>query len=153
MPACERNLTRWILLDPAARHLYLDWRTIASEMTAILRLEAGRHPDHSRTTDLVGELMVKSDDFHRWWSDQKVLERGGGSKRFRHPVVGELTIDYEALTLPADPDQTLFISPPRPGASENAVRLLASWSLEAPERPTEPTRLAVPEASTADNRV
>ena len=134
MPARERNLTRWILLDPAARGLYRDWRTIASEMVAILRLEAGRQPDDPRTTELVGELAVKSDDFNRWWLRQKVLERGGGSKHFRHPVVGELTIDYEALTLPADPDQTLFIYTARPGASQEAMRLLASWSLDAPAR-------------------
>jgi len=49
-------------------------------------------------------------------------------------VVGELTIDYEALTLPADPDQTLFIYTARPGASQEAMRLLASWSLDAPAR-------------------
>lgn len=134
MPARERNLTRWILLDPAARELYRDWRTIASEMVAILRLEAGRHPDDPQTTDLVGELAVKSADFNRWWPRQKVLERGGGTKRFHHPVVGEVTIDYEALTLPADPDQTLFLYTARPGASEEAMRLLASWSLDAPHR-------------------
>jgi hypothetical protein len=87
-------------------------------MAAILRLEAGCYPDDPRTTALVGELAVKSDDFNRWWPRQKVLERGGGSKRFHHPVVGDLTIDYEALTLPAVPDQTLFIYTARPGASE-----------------------------------
>jgi hypothetical protein len=101
-------------------------------MVAILPLEAGREPDDPRTTDLVGELAVKSADFNRWWPRQKVLERGGGTKHFQHPVVGELTIDYEALTLPADPDQTLFIYTARPGASQEAMRLLASWSLDAP---------------------
>ncbi|MDL5156218.1 helix-turn-helix transcriptional regulator [Actinomycetospora termitidis] len=132
MPARERNLTRWILLDPAARELYLDWRTIASEMTAILRLDAGRYPDDPRTADLVGELAVKSEDFNRWWGHQKVLERGGGSKRFHHPVVGDLAIDYEAMILPADPDQTLFVYTAQPGASQEAMRLLASWSLDSP---------------------
>lgn len=106
---------------------------------AILRLEAGRRPDDPRMTDLVGELTVKSEDFSRWWSRQRVLERGGGFKRFHHPVVGDLTIDYEALTLPAEPEQTLFIYTARPGPSEDAMRLLASWSLD-PARPPNTTQ-------------
>ena len=128
------RLARALLTDfhtMPARELYRDWRTIASEMTAILRLDAGRYPDDPRTTDLVGELAVKSEDFNRWWSNQKVLERGGGSKRFHHPVVGDLAIDYEALALPADPDQTLFIYTAQPGPSQDAMRLLASWTLDA----------------------
>lgn len=44
MPYRERNLTRWIVLAPEARDLYADWEKIAAEMTAILRLDAGRHP-------------------------------------------------------------------------------------------------------------
>ena len=63
MPYRDRNLTRWILLDPAARDLYVDWAQIASEMVAILRLDAGAHPDDTRTTELVGELTLKSPEF------------------------------------------------------------------------------------------
>ena len=33
----------------------MDWAQIASEMVAILRLDAGAHPDDRRTTELVGE--------------------------------------------------------------------------------------------------
>jgi transcriptional regulator with XRE-family HTH domain len=58
MPARERNLARWILLDEAARSLYPDWEQIAAEMTAILRMDAGRHPDDTRTAELVGELAL-----------------------------------------------------------------------------------------------
>ena len=60
MPYRDRNLTRWILLEPAARELYVDWAQIAAEMVAILRLDAGAHPDDPRTTELVGELTLKS---------------------------------------------------------------------------------------------
>ncbi len=106
MPYRDRNLTRWILLDPAARDLYVDWAQIASEMVAILRLDAGAHPDDACTTELVGELTLKSPEFSRWWSQHKVLDRTWGHKRFRHPIVGRLEIDYEALHLSGDADQT-----------------------------------------------
>lgn len=142
MPFRERNLTRWILLDGAARDLYADWDRIASEMTAILRLDAGRHPEDARTAELVGELAMKSDHFRRWWADHQVLTRTYGHKRLRHPLVGALTIDYQALALPGEEDQTLFVYlPAQDQASQEAWRLLASWSVEqpAPRRaPAEP---------------
>lgn len=132
MPYRERNLTRWILLEPAARELYVDWDTIASEMVAILRLDSGAHPDDPRTTALVGELTVKSPEFTRWWSQHKVLDRTWGHKRFRHPLVGPVEVDYEALHLPGDPDQTLFVyrAPEGDAASAEALKLLASRPAE-----------------------
>lgn len=128
MPYRDRNLTKWILLNPAARELYLDWAKIASEMVAILRLDAGAHPGDPRTTELAGELTLNSPAFPKWWSQHKVLDRTWGHKRFYHPVVGPLEIDYEALHLPGDPDQTLFVYrvPDGDTRSAEALRLLAS---------------------------
>lgn len=133
MPHRDRNLTKWILLDPAARELYVDWDRIASEMVAILRLDAGAHPDDPRTTELAGELTLKCPEFPKWWSQHKVLDRTWGRKRFRHPVVGPLEIDYEALHLPGDPDQTLFVyrAPDGDTRSAEAITLLASWNAES----------------------
>ncbi|TXS07950.1 helix-turn-helix transcriptional regulator, partial [Streptomyces sp. wa22] len=129
MPYRERNLTRWIVLTPEARALYPDWEQIAAEMTAILRLDAGRYPDDARTAELVGELTMKSEHFRRWWDDHKVLTRTHGQKRFNHPLVGELTIDYQALTPPGEDGQTLFLYMPAPDrTSQEAWRLLADWN-------------------------
>ncbi len=51
-----------------------------------------------------------------------------GSKHFHHPVVGPLTLNYESLTLPADPDQRLSVYTAEAGSSsEEALRLLAAW--------------------------
>lgn len=140
LPYRDRNLTRWILLDPAARELYVDWEQIASEMVAILRLDAGAQPDDPRTAELVGELAMKSAEFPAWWAQHKVLSRTWGHKRFRHPVVGPLEIDYEALQLPGEPDQTLFVyrAPDGDTKSQDALRLLASW--QAPPVPNLPGR-------------
>jgi len=50
--------------------------------------------------------------------------------RYHHPTVGELTIAYEALPLPDDIDQVLFIYTAEPGSpSAQALQLLASWTL------------------------
>ncbi|MFG3064306.1 helix-turn-helix transcriptional regulator [Streptomyces sp. NPDC048231] len=138
MPARERNLTRWILLDEEARALYSDWEQVAAEMTAILRLDAGRHPDDTRTAELVGELAMKSEHFRRWWADHHVFDRTHGHKRLHHPVVGDLVIDYQAFTALGETDQTLFLYlPAQDQASRDAWKLLASWSAQEPAAPRE----------------
>ena len=128
MPAGERNHARWLFLDPRARELYADWETVARENVAILRMDAGRYPEDERLSALIGELSVKSPEFARWWADHDVLVRGHGTKRYRHPIVGEIDIRYEALQL-ADEDQTLFIYSVEPDSpSEQALAMLDSWS-------------------------
>jgi transcriptional regulator with XRE-family HTH domain len=134
MPYRERNLTRWVLLSPEARELYVDWEQVAAEATAILRLDAGRHPDDTRTAELVGELTMKSEHFRHWWDDHRVLARTHGEKRFNHPLVGRLTITFQALAPPGDEDQTLFVSKPADDrTSREAWRLLADWTAPGPE--------------------
>jgi transcriptional regulator with XRE-family HTH domain len=130
-PARERNMVRWTVLDPEARDRYPDWQAVAADVVGTLRLDAGRYPDDPITRELVGELAMKSEDFRRWWADHRVVERSHGLKRMMHPVTGALDIYYEAMNLPADPDQTLFIYTTRAGSpSRDAMRLLASWTAE-----------------------
>jgi hypothetical protein len=72
-----------------------------------------------------------------------------GTKRFHHPLVGDLTLDFESLDLAGDPGQTLLVYTAEPNSpSQQALNLLGSWTstedpgvaLEAPEelRPQQP---------------
>jgi transcriptional regulator with XRE-family HTH domain len=134
-PPRERNHARWVFLDPAARELYVDWEAIARDNVAALRMDAGRHPDDPELSALVGELSVKSPEFAGWWAERDVARLNHGTKRYHHPIVGDLTVGYEALPLPDDPEQRLFLYSVQPGsASEDALRLLASWTLETAGR-------------------
>jgi transcriptional regulator with XRE-family HTH domain len=135
LPPRERNHARWVFLDPAARELYVDWDAIARDNVAVLRMDAGRHPDDPELSALIGELTMKSPEFAGWWADHDVLRQTHGSKRYHHPVVGDLTVTYEALPLPDDPEQTLFVYSVEPGsASAQALALLSSWSLDVTPR-------------------
>ncbi|CCK24923.1 hypothetical protein BN159_0544 [Streptomyces davaonensis JCM 4913] len=59
MPTRERNTVRWIMLDEAARSLFADsWEHVASVFVGTLRMDAARHPDDTRTAELVGELST-----------------------------------------------------------------------------------------------
>ncbi|TYB63281.1 helix-turn-helix domain-containing protein [Nonomuraea sp. PA05] len=132
LPATQRNLARYYLLDPAARTRTGDWEQIAAETVAMLRLEAGRYPQDRRLGDLVGELTLRSPEFSTWWNDHRVLRRTHGTKRYHHPLVGELHFSYESLQPPGDPDQTLCVYNVEPGSpTAEALRLLTSWTAPA----------------------
>ncbi|MFJ6904537.1 helix-turn-helix transcriptional regulator [Streptomyces griseoluteus] len=128
LPHRDRNMAVFQFLDPAARELYADWEAVATDTVAMLRLDAGRHPDDPLLTQLVGRLSIKSPEFRSWWAARQVGEKTHGTKRYRHPVVGEFTVGYQVLTFAGDPDQTLCLYTPQPGASTEALRLLASWT-------------------------
>jgi transcriptional regulator with XRE-family HTH domain len=129
MPSRERNYARWMLLSDEARDLFLDWEVQARNAVDSLRFDAGNRPDDPETQRLVGELSLASPQFRQWWSEHHVHQRTFGTKQLHHPVVGELTVDYEALALPGDSEQTLYIyTTPPDSASRQAMDLLASWS-------------------------
>jgi transcriptional regulator with XRE-family HTH domain len=127
MPARERNATRWIVLDEGARSLFGDgWADVAAYVVGTLRMDAARHPDDRRLAELVGELSIRSKHFRRWWAAQTVVKWGQGSKTLHHPVIGQLTLDTEAVTFPGDPDQTLIVFMGKPGSpTQYALDLLA----------------------------
>ncbi|GLX95392.1 helix-turn-helix transcriptional regulator [Herbidospora sp. NBRC 101105] len=123
-----RNLARFILLDPAAKDLYPEWPEVARSVVAVLRLYAGAHPDDPELTPLVDELTRASALFRQVWNEHAVVRHADGRKRFRHPVVGELTLNYETFTAAGDPEQTLVMFHADPGSpSADALRLLGAW--------------------------
>ncbi len=94
LPARQRNQARFVFFDPHARELYADWATVAADTVAMLRLDAGRYPDDSQLSALIGELSIHSEEFRKWWSDHKVHQRTTGTNAYHHPLVGDLTIEY-----------------------------------------------------------
>ncbi len=55
-----------------------------------------------------------------------MYQRTFGTKYFRHPIAGDLTLEYETFTLPGDPDQTLFMYTAESGSAfRKALDLLA----------------------------
>lgn len=140
LPATQRNLARFYLLDPHARDRVGDWEQIAAETVAMLRLEAGRHPHDRRLADLVGELTLRSPEFTTWWNDHRVLRRTHGTKHYHHPIVGDLHFAYECLQAPGDPEQTLCVYNPQPDTNTTeALQLLSSWTAPQPQTPTHTT--------------
>ncbi|MFI5793089.1 helix-turn-helix transcriptional regulator [Streptomyces sp. NPDC051677] len=131
VPEKQRNYARLLFTDPAFRELCLDWRTNARACVAHLRLEAARHPGDPGLAVLVGELSVVDADFRQWWAGRQMTGLRMGTKRLRHPVVGDLTLDWDSLTCKADPAQKLLIATAPPGSpSHDGLLFLASWTAD-----------------------
>jgi len=128
----QPNSARFLFLDePRARDLFPEWDRITADTVAMLRIEAGRHPDDADLTELIGQLATRSTEFRTRWATNDVRAQRAGTKTFRHPLIGEVTLPYETLRIDAASSQILTVYTPQPGAPEaDAIRLLASWNAD-----------------------
>ncbi|MEU6132731.1 helix-turn-helix domain-containing protein [Saccharopolyspora sp. NPDC047091] len=115
IPLRRRNFVRLVFLEPEVRSRYPRWPEVARACTAQLRMEAAAAPGDPLLAELVAELSAQDADFRRWWGAHQVAARESGSKVLRHPVAGELVLDWSALASTADPDQQLIALTAEPG--------------------------------------
>lgn len=135
-PERPANLARFVFLDPRAKDFYVDWDGIADAAAFNLRAAAGRDPYDRALTELVGELSMRSDDFRERWASHDVRQYRTGTQRFRHPLVGELECDYEALAVTGSIDEIIIVYTAAPdSAAEAALHRLANWSRTSPGLP------------------
>jgi hypothetical protein len=127
-PVRPANNARFAFLNPRAKDFFVEWDRIADDTVAILRAQAGRDPYDKRLSDLIGELSTRSDDFRVRWARHDVKLHNNGTKQFRHPVVGDLTLDWDVFDLPGDAGQRMVTYSAEPGSpSRERLDLLASW--------------------------
>lgn len=130
-PASRGNTARFTFFSPAARVFFPDWEESASGIVASLRTYAGQNPRDKRLTDLIGELVTRSDDFRVRWAAHDVRHHRSGLKRIHHPQVGDLELAYEAMDFPANPEWFMFGYTAEPGTpSEDRLKLLGSLAAD-----------------------
>ncbi|WP_328982190.1 helix-turn-helix transcriptional regulator [Streptomyces mirabilis] len=98
-PRSERNLLS-LLLHPEADRTCPDRAATVAELVAMLRTQVAAEPGHPRAVELVGELAVRSDEFAGLWARHDVAETTRGRMRVRHPLIGELNLDWDAYPMP-----------------------------------------------------
>jgi transcriptional regulator with XRE-family HTH domain len=132
LPAAERNIAWRFFTDPAARarHDPAGAVVFARALAADLRAAAARYPDDPGVQRLVRRLRAASPEFAGLWAEQDLRVIRSSRKRLRHPAVGWLDLDCEALH---DPDRgqwvILYTAPPGSPAAE-ALRLLRVVGLQ-----------------------
>jgi len=128
IPAAERNYVRLVFTHPVLRALHLEWEHDARDAVAALRMQAADDPDDPDLAQLVGALSVQDDDFRTWWAERRVNSASYGTKRYRHALVGDLTLDCDTWTSPDGSGQRLMVLTAEPGSpSDDGLRILSSW--------------------------
>ncbi len=125
----DRNLARRAFLAPrhAGAPLYgiSDAAEFRHHVVLQLRATLARYPADPEVTGLVDELREADADFSRLWERHDVQAAPTLTKTFRHPAVGEITVDCDTLAL-TDRDQHLVLySAPQGSPSAEALALLS----------------------------
>jgi hypothetical protein len=84
-----------------------------------------RNPGDAGLAALVGELAIESTEFATMWAEHTVRPCGRDVYNLTHPLVGELTVTQQTLSLPQEPGQSLITvtaAPDSPSAA--ALRML-----------------------------
>jgi MmyB-like transcription regulator ligand binding domain len=97
------NNARFTFLSPAARVYYPDWEHGADSIVASMRSAAGRNPHDKGLTDLIGELVTRSDEFRYRWSAHNVRFHRSGTKRILHPTSATSSSPTKAWNCPTAP--------------------------------------------------
>ena len=96
----------------------------------------GRDPYDRGLSDLIGELSTRSEEFAELWAAHNVRLHRNVEKRFTHPLVGELALHYDRISVGGETDLEIFVYVAEPGSrSSEALDLLANWTADAGDTP------------------
>jgi transcriptional regulator with XRE-family HTH domain len=131
----DRNLARRAFLGTARAGAALYGISDAAEfrhhVVIGLRSALARYPSDPVMAKLVNDLRDGSPEFARLWEQHDVQAPPTLTKTFRHPVVGEITVDCDSLTL-TDRDQHLVLYSAQPGShGAQALALLNVLGIES----------------------
>jgi hypothetical protein len=121
------NLARFIFFDPRAPEFFVDWACVARDVVGTLRTESGRAPFDRCLSDLVGELVTRSEEFRTGWARHDVRLHRTSLKRLHNPVVGDIELTGDVLELPGDGLTLVTYTAPAGSAAQQQLDFLASW--------------------------
>ncbi|WP_207400543.1 helix-turn-helix domain-containing protein [Actinomadura roseirufa] len=129
LPENRRTLSHLLFTEPYQRELHrTGWERAAREHVAHLRVLLGRYRGDSALAAHIDLMRELSADFARLWAEHPVAQVRSRAYTLHHPVVGELTLHGELISLPDEPSccgLDLFAAEPGT-ASEQALRKLGS---------------------------
>ncbi|MFC4375517.1 helix-turn-helix domain-containing protein [Nocardia halotolerans] len=127
LPPAQRNWAYLLFLDPRIRTLFADDQpVIARQVASDLRLRNSHRPDDRALREVIGHMRFASPQFEQLWTSHDVTEVAYGTYHFRHPRLGAIEVDYEFMSLVADPGVRALVSyTAQPGsATERGLRAL-----------------------------
>ena len=123
----QRNILRFMFLDPRARAAQYDWESVARFVLGAFRVDAARAGAAAEVEPLVEELCRLSPEFESMWRDNAVRPAHGEAvKHLRHPTLGPVAFEYSAFAVDGRPDLSLVVhNPATPADAERIATLLA----------------------------
>jgi transcriptional regulator with XRE-family HTH domain len=102
----------------------------AAESVASLRAVAARYPDDVGLRRLIDQLRSGSRDFVELWDQSRPQERRSTTKTVRHPELGSIQLDCDALHLPDSDQRMIVYSAPPHSSAADALALLRVIGLQ-----------------------
>jgi transcriptional regulator with XRE-family HTH domain len=126
LPPEQRNMLRFVFLDPRARAAHYDWESVARLVLGAFRLDAARAGAAADVEPLVEELCRLSPEFRAMWRDNDIPDgHADGVKHVRHPVYGPVAFEYSAFAVDGRTDLSLLVyNPMTPADAERIASLL-----------------------------
>jgi transcriptional regulator with XRE-family HTH domain len=125
LPPEQRNVLRFIFLDPRVRAAQYDWKGVARFVVGAFRVDAARAGAAAEVEPLVDELCRLSPEFKAMWRDNDVRSHGEGVKHIRHPVLGPISFEYSAFAVDGRPDLSMVVyNPTTPADAEKISSMI-----------------------------
>lgn len=140
------NLARFMFLDPRSRDFFVEWNTLADDLAAALRTEAGRSPHDRALNGLIGDLATGSTEFSTRWARHNVRFHRSARKTLHNPLVGDIELTGDSLELPGE-GLTLIAYTAEPGShAQEQLDFLTSWNTSG-KGPANPAPADAPTAT------
>lgn len=124
LPPEQRNILRLMFGNPQVLAMQDDWESVARYVVGSFRADVARAGATDEITQLVDELSRNSAEFERLWRDNEIAAHQEGTKRFNHPDVGLLELEFSALAVDGRPELGLVIYNPVSSRDAERVRSL-----------------------------
>jgi transcriptional regulator with XRE-family HTH domain len=125
LPPEQRNILRFMFLDPRARAAQYDWESVARFVVGAFRVDSERAGAATEVEPLVEDLCRLSPEFRAMWRENDVRgHHGEAVKHIRHPVLGPLAFEYSAFSVDGRTDLTMVVHNPATPADAERIRSL-----------------------------
>lgn len=122
LPPEQRNILRFIFLDPRGRATQHDWESVARFVVGAFRVDAARAGAAAEVEPLVEELCRLSPEFKAMWRDNDVRgAHGEAVKHMRHPLLGPLAFEYSVFAVDGRPDLSMVVYNPATTADADKI--------------------------------
>jgi hypothetical protein len=130
VPFEERNTLWRIFTEPVCRSRMLDWEEGTRRLVAEYRAAMAEHVAEPAWKCLVSRLTKESPEFVELWERHEVASPENLTKRYMHPAVGLLNLNYTHLWLGQRLGTRMTTYTPADEATDAKLRTLQSRRLE-----------------------